>query len=96
MKETKTIVNDLSDYVNTYSDKSKEFNEMMGREHRTLQQSFTRLCLAWLEYVGSDQYRFDGRNESSHKTIKIMLEGYKKNHPNPDYYLDPSKSLPFI
>ena len=39
----------MGDYVNSYSHDSKEFVEAMSRQHRTLQQSFTGVCVAWLK-----------------------------------------------
>jgi hypothetical protein len=58
--------------------KSEElFNELMTREHRTLQQSFTRLCLSWLETAASEDYRTDGRNEQTHKIAKQLMDGFK-------------------
>lgn len=60
--------------VNTYSLPTEEFNDLASRMHRTNQQSFTRLCLAWIEYVGSDAYRYDARNIGSRNVCKEMLQ----------------------
>ena len=57
---SKKIVADLTSLVNSMSFKPDYFIEAMSRDHRTLQQSFTKLCLQWLEYVASDEYRYDG------------------------------------
>jgi hypothetical protein len=78
MKQTKELVQEVSDYVNTFNDKSKEFCEAMSCEHRTLQQSFTKLCLQWLEHCASVEYRTDGRNEQSKKIAMELLEGFKQ------------------
>ena len=75
--KTETIVNDLTDYLNSFSNKSPEFNLFMSSEHRTLQQSFTRLCLGWIEHVASDEYRTDGRNEGSKEICKKLLDLFK-------------------
>jgi len=64
--------------VNSYNIKSDEFNSLMSREHRTLQQSFTRLCLEWIEYVASENYHTDLRNEQSHKISKKLVESFKR------------------
>jgi hypothetical protein len=64
----------------------------MGKDHRTLQQSFTKLCLKWIEYVGSEEYHFDGRNQDSHETCKKLVEGFQANHDN----FKPSNYLRFI
>ena len=52
----------------------------LEREHRTLQQSFTRLCIEWLKTCASDEYRYDGRNEMSHEVSKGLLDLAKENN----------------
>lgn len=73
----KETVITVTDYLNSFSSKEKEFIQEMNREHRTLQQSFTKLCLAWLENCASEDYHFDGRNEASHKISKDVVEGFR-------------------
>jgi hypothetical protein len=77
MSDAKKIVSNLTDYVNTFGDVHTEFIKNMETEHRTLQQSFTKLCLKWIEHVGSSEYRFDDRNKQSHETCRLMLELFK-------------------
>lgn len=84
MKNTKELVTEFSDYVNTFNDKGEEFCAVMSNfcndmsvEHRTLQQSFTKLCLQWLEHCASDEYRTDARNEGSHLIAKELLDLFK-------------------
>lgn len=77
MEKSKEIVNNLTDYVNTFGDVHTEFIKIMETEHRTLQQSFTRLCLKWIEHVASEKYRYDLRNQQSHETCKLMMELFK-------------------
>ena len=67
------IVQELSEYVNG-SVKTKEFCNAMSREHRYLQNEFTYLCIEWLRHCGSDDYRYDGRNEHSHNFGKMLIE----------------------
>lgn len=53
------------------------FSVAMEREHRTLQQAFTRLCLAWFLFAANPDYRTDLRNEATHElaaTLRPMLE----------------------
>lgn len=46
MIKVETIVAEMTDYVNTFNlERNQEFCQKMSHEHRTLQQSFTRLCL---------------------------------------------------
>lgn len=61
---TRELVSSMSDFVNSYLPDTNEFVDMMSREHRTLQQSFTRLCVAWLERLAREE-RYDLRNEAS-------------------------------
>ena len=42
------IVKEVINYVNNGSSNYKEFARLMSYEHRTLQQQFTKLCIAWL------------------------------------------------
>jgi hypothetical protein len=87
--KAQNIAREMSNFVNSYSNRSKEFNLEMASEHRTLQQNFTKLCLQWIEFVGSDDYRHDLRNQDSHETCKKMLETFKKEngHWNPSDFL---------
>lgn len=77
-KPTKELVQDITDYLNSFNNKGQEFCEEMSREHRTLQQNFTRLCLQWIEHCASVEYRTDGRNEGSQKIARELLEGFKE------------------
>ncbi len=74
---TKEVVQTMSNFVNSYSRTHEEFCNEMSREHRTLQQSFTRLCLEWIEHVANDEYRTDGRNEGSKAVAKELLDGFR-------------------
>ena len=75
--QAEVVVQDVTNYLNSFSNKNKAFIVEMNREHRTLQQSFTKLCIEWLENCASDDYHFDGRNEASHKVSKEMVEGFR-------------------
>ena len=75
--QAKEVVINVTDYLNSFGNKNKEFIQEMNREHRTLQQNFTKLCMEWLENCASEEYRFDGRNEASHNVSKEMVEGFR-------------------
>ena len=77
MRDAKNMVSEMTDYVNTFGDVHTEFVKSMEMEHRTLQQSFTRLCLKWIEHVASEEYRYDLRNEQSHQTCKLMMDLFR-------------------
>lgn len=91
------VVDKLTDMVNT-SERNflPAFLTMMSRQHRTLQQSFTRLCFAWIEYVGSVDYPKDPRNEASHIVCKEMVKGFEEKPDNPMRGFKPSQCLPYI
>ena len=67
-------VRKVSDMLNNMSFDPEGFCKEMTKEHRTLQQSFTRLCIEWLCTCASDEYRYDGRNEASHIIAKALIE----------------------
>ena len=62
--------------LNNFSFSEKEFCKQMGNQHNTLQQSFTRLCKAWIEHCATKEYanRADGRNEASAKWCETLVE----------------------
>ncbi len=74
MSSEKENVQKVSSMLNSFSFSTKEFCKLMCYEHRTLQQSFTRLCIEWLCTCASDEYRYDGRNEASHIVAKALIE----------------------
>ena len=77
----------ISRFSNNMGRKQTDFIDAMDREHRTLQQNFTGLCLAWLQHLSTLQSsQYDLRNEASVKIAKKLLKDVDK------YDL----SLPFI
>ena len=65
---SKEMARTLGDFVNGHDrdDDRRTFTDEMSCQHRTLQQNFTRLCVAWLEHLGMDVHKqFDARNEAS-------------------------------
>lgn len=86
--QAKNKADKLSDILNDFSFDEKAVCEALTREHRTLQQTFTRFCIEWLRTCADDNYQYDGRNISSHKVAKQLIE-YAD-----DFNLD--MSLPFI
>lgn len=90
--EINELVNEITNFVNSFTPDEDGFIKSMSREHRTLQQSFTKLVLRWLEFVASDEYRYDGRNEASHTIVKELIETFLKNNHD----INPSQFLPMI
>jgi len=74
------IAREMSNFVNSFSSDHQGFITEMGKDHRTLQQSFTKLCLKWIEFVASDDYRFDLRNQDSHEVCQKMVKGFSKDN----------------
>ena len=88
-KQAKEITGKLTDYLNTFSSNQKnaDFCEAMSNQHRTLQQNFTSLCLAWIEFMGNDSQEFksrftDGRNEASNNICIKIIEFMKEKGIN--------------
>lgn len=71
----KKLVSSITNELNSFSFSEKKFCEEMTLEHRTLQQSFTRLCIAWLRYCAAlEDWQVDGRNEASVRVGKIVSD----------------------
>ena len=65
-KAAEEAVRVVSNYVNSFSNDARPFVEAMSVEHRTLQQCFTNICMAWFRHLASlEPHRYDGRNEAS-------------------------------
>ena len=92
-KDAKELTNEVTNYLNSFTQKNDVFVKAMSSEHRTLQQKFTKLAMAWLEHCASDEYYYDGRNEASHKISKGLISAYK-SYSNTDS--KPSEWLPSI
>ena len=73
MRNETENVRKVSDMLNSFSFDPEDFCKEFSKEHRTIQQNFTRLCVHWLCTCASDDYRYDGRNEASHKLAKALM-----------------------
>ena len=77
----KKYAEDVSRFLNDFSFNPKKFCDAMNMEHRTLQQSFTKLCAAWIYHCASDEYATDGRNEASHEVARRMVKDFAGENP---------------
>ena len=79
------LASQISDYFNTYStsERTKLLIEALGREHRTLQESFAGFVLSYIKHVSSPDYRYDGRNEYAHNICKYIVESWDSTQPYP-------------
>jgi hypothetical protein len=75
---TRTIVFSGSFQGGTLFDGSGKQDPTTANLTYTLQQSFTRLCLGWIEYVASNEYRTDARNEDSKAICMKMLHSFRR------------------
>ena len=67
-------VQEVSGMLNNFSFDPEKFCEEMSREHRTIQQNFTRLCLAWVKTCAKEDYGHDERNRASHVKCKAIVD----------------------
>jgi hypothetical protein len=94
LNDIQETVKKVSDIVNSFNDDPMDtFIRQMTFQHKTLQQSFTKLCLKWIETVASAEYRFDGRNQHSHELCEHIITTMKL-HDESETEL--SKQLPCI
>lgn len=79
VKNPEEMARACSDFVNNYNLDSETFCQAMANQHRTLQQSFTRLCLAWLKKCAELESAncFDLRNEAGVKLAKRIVDTFK-------------------
>ena len=67
-KEMRKLIEDVASPMNRVP---KEVIAEMAVMHRTHQQNFTRLCVAWLNHLASlKEGQFDMRNEDSVRLAK--------------------------
>ena len=85
----KELQDEVSNFLNSMSsdNKTEDFIKEMRKDHRTLQQSFTRLCLAWINDLAEREH-YDARNEASVKLAKKIKEEILNK--------DRNQFLPFI
>ena len=86
------LVEDITSFVNSFTPDEAAFIKAMSREHPTLQQSFTRLVLKWLEHISSSEYRFDDRNKASHEVAEKLVLAFRSENG----WNNPSNFIPCI
>jgi adenine specific DNA methylase Mod len=89
------LVKDLERFANTFSHKERtgEFMAEFRKVHNTNQQNIFRLMMKVIEYIASDEFRADGRNEASKKTAQQLLRGFEFINGEG---AKPSHGIPFI
>jgi pullulanase/glycogen debranching enzyme len=76
--KAENFARELTNFVNSYGRNNEDFIQAFANEHRTLQQSAFRLFLQTIEFMASDNYRTDGRNEQSKEVAKKLLKGFEQ------------------
>lgn len=79
-KNAQELMEDITDFVNTYGVDKEGFKQAFKKQHRTLQQSTIRLFLEVIEMVGDENYPTDPRNEDSKKTCQSLVENFKASN----------------
>lgn len=65
---------ELENALNDYGWNGERFAESVKFYHKTTQQQFFSTILKVIEMMGSKDYRYDLRNEASHRVAKKILE----------------------
>lgn len=107
-EQGKKLAREMSDLMSSSSEAGAQgFIEEMNKDHRSLQQSFTKFCLQWIENVAERKgpQFIDARNKASQEVCETLMEGWKLHvaqktgkitvEYNWSVY-KPSKWLPFI
>jgi hypothetical protein len=73
----KELAKALSDGLNDFICETtvKAFLDGMTVQHRSLQQTFTGVCLQWLARIAAEDYPTDGRNEYAQKVARKAIAG---------------------
>lgn len=79
MADMNKYANEVSDMLNILGFYPEGFCAEMTKDHRTIQQNFTRLCIEWIKTCASDDYRYDERNRASHVKCKAIVETMSKD-----------------
>ena len=74
MANMKQNANEVSNMLNSLGFVPELFCEEMKKDHRTIQQNFTRLCFEWIKTCASDDYAHDERNRASHVKCKAIVD----------------------
>lgn len=72
--KTKADAETISNMLNSLGFSPELLCAEMVKDHRTIQQNFTRLCFEWIKTCASDEYRHDERNRASHIKCKYIVD----------------------
>lgn len=74
MADMKKCANEVSDMLCSLGFVPELFCAEMRKDHRTIQQNFTRLCFEWIKTCAVDDYPTDERNRASHVKCKAIVD----------------------
>ena len=74
MANMKQNADEVSNMLNSLGFIPEKFCVEVAKDHRTIQQNFTRLCFVWIKLCASDEYRHDERNRASHIKCKAIVD----------------------
>lgn len=90
------LAENIGKFVNVMgdTDRNRDFIVAMHKQHRTLQQAFTRLAFMWIEHLSRlGDNEIDLRNKASRDIARMMLG---TNDMETLYGSEPSKYLPCV
>ena len=73
------LAKQMEDVANSLSFDPRKVAEVIPYMHPTLKQSIWRMLRAMIEVYGSEDFRYDLRNQASHEEAKAMLDYLKEN-----------------
>ena len=74
MASMKQNANEVSNMLNSLGFVPELFCAEMRKDHRTIQQNFTRLCFEWIKTCAQEDYPHDERNRASHVKCKYIVD----------------------
>ncbi len=78
--EAKEVSKALERYLNRFGHPEKDLVKEIEMWHPTIQQNFTKLCVAWFLRMAEDSFRYDKRNEASVKLARKLYNILKESY----------------
>ena len=67
------LADSIADYLNSFGNKQiDELVKELSKQHRTLQQRFTQLCINWFQELANRRF-YDDRNKASVELAKKII-----------------------
>lgn len=73
----------LANFASSLSLDPEDFFYVLSMQHRTIQQSVTRLFMKWMEFMASPDYKTDPRNIASKNLAEELVALVKREHDLP-------------